>query len=321
MSTQEKEPTERVGKRTRRGLLVGAAGAAAAVAAASLAKAAPADAADGNPVLIGNVNSASTVTEIDSTSEGLKVFTNNGAAVRALGDTLGLLGTGDVGVEGQSFGGEGVLGTVTLSGTGVHGTTPDAGGYGVHGENTGSGAGVYATSASGEGAYAQSGSTAGTTPGQTQNGVHGVSDSGSGAGVFGEHMNGGAAVQGNSLSGNGKGVLGVGPIGIAGLPTSGGTALLGTTSFDGTGIAVHAAGPAQFDLSGLATIAAGKSTVTITQVSLRSGSLILATLQNKVTGIYVASAVPSVSGQKVTINLNKAVPAGKTAKVAWFVVN
>jgi len=31
--------------------------------------------------------------------------------------------------------------------------------------------------------------------------------------------------------------------------------------------------------------------------------------------------VPNVTGSKVTINLNKAVPAGKTAKVAWFVVN
>jgi hypothetical protein len=214
-----------------------------------------------------------------------------------------------------------VLGTAPISGTGVHGVTGDPGGYGVHGENTGGGAGAFATSASGEGLYAQSGSTPGTTPGQTRDGVHGVTDSGNDAGVFGEHMNGGAAVQGNSLSGNGKGVLGIGAIGVAGLPMSGGTAILGTTSFDGTGIAVHAAGPAQFDLSGLATIAAGKSTATITQVSLRSGSLILATLQNKVTGIYVASAVPSVSGQKVTINLNKAVPSGKTAKVAWFVVN
>ena len=321
MAMEEREPAGRPTKRSRRDLIAGAAGAAAVVAAASLAKATPAQAADGNPVLIGEINSASNVTEIDSTSEGLKVSTNNGAAVRALGDTLGLLGFGDTGVEGQSFGGEGVLGTVAISGTGVHGTTPDTGGYGVHGENSGGGAGVYGTSVSGEGVYAQSGSTPGTDPGQTRNGVHGVTDAANYASIFGEHVNGGTAVQGNSLSGNGKGVLGLGATGVFGLPTSGGTGVLGSTSFDGSGIAVYAAGPAKFDLSGLATIAAGNSTVTLTQVSLRSGSLILATLQNKVTGIYVASAVPNVTGSKVTINLNKVVPSGKTAKVAWFVVN
>jgi hypothetical protein len=35
----------------------------------------------------------------------------------------------------------------------------------------------------------------------------------------------------------------------------------------------------------------------------------------------VAYAVPNISLSKITINLNKLVPLGKTAKVAWFVVN
>jgi hypothetical protein len=44
------------------------------------------------------------------------------------------------------------------------------------------------------------------------------------------------------------------------------------------------------------------------------------------TGIYGESgsavgATPNVSLSKITINLNNVVPSGKTAKVAWFVVN
>jgi hypothetical protein len=55
-------------------------------------------------------------------------------------------------------------------------------------------------------------------------------------------------------------------------------------------------------------------------VSLRAGSLVLATVQNNA-GVSVAYVVPNVSGSKITINLDKVVPVGKTAKVAWFVVN
>jgi hypothetical protein len=35
----------------------------------------------------------------------------------------------------------------------------------------------------------------------------------------------------------------------------------------------------------------------------------------------VAYVVPNAAGSSFTINLNKAVPSGKTAKVGWFVVN
>ena len=55
-------------------------------------------------------------------------------------------------------------------------------------------------------------------------------------------------------------------------------------------------------------------------MSLRSTSLVLATVQNNA-GVSVAYVVPNVSLSKITINLNKVVPSGKTAKVAWFVVN
>jgi hypothetical protein len=51
---------------------------------------------------------------------------------------------------------------------------------------------------------------------------------------------------------------------------------------------------------------------------------VLATLQNSVAGVYVASAVPNPGTGQVTINLNKApgtATAPKTATVAWFVVS
>ncbi len=46
----------------------------------------------------------------------------------------------------------------------------------------------------------------------------------------------------------------------------------------------------------------------------------LATVQSNA-GVVVQSAVPNASKSKITIALNKAVPTGKTAVVAWFVVN
>ena len=67
--------------------------------------------------------------------------------------------------------------------------------------------------------------------------------------------------------------------------------------------------------------AAGKSTATHTSVTLASTSLVLANLQNNLPGVYVEAVVPNVSGHSFEIVLSKAVPAGKTAKVAWFIVN
>lgn len=66
---------------------------------------------------------------------------------------------------------------------------------------------------------------AGTTPGQTRHGIHGVTDASAHAGVFAEHMAGGIGVHAESqvkplVS---KGVLGIGYTGVQGIPLSGGT--------------------------------------------------------------------------------------------------
>jgi hypothetical protein len=57
----------------------------------------------------------------------------------------------------------------------------------------------------------------------------------------------------------------------------------------------------------------------VTGVALTAASLVLATLQQNLSGVYVRSAVPNVAGSSFTINLSKAPSA--SAKVAWFVVN
>jgi len=79
------------------------------------------------------------------------------------------------------------------------------------------------------------------------------------------------------------------------------------------------AGIAAFSRSGTLTVAAGSSSGTVTGVALGAASLVLATLQQNLSGVYVRSAVPNVPGSSFTIHLSKAVSA--SAKVAWFVVN
>jgi hypothetical protein len=84
-------------------------------------------------------------------------------------------------------------------------------------------------------------------------------------------------------------------------------------------------GPATFDCSGVVgiTFPATSATVSVPEGLSRS-SLVLATMQNLVSGVYVAAAVPNTATGTVTITLNKAPGSStspRTAKVAWFVVN
>jgi len=130
------------------------------------------------------------------------------------------------------------------------------------------------------------------------NGI-GVSGAGGGTGdgVLGQ-AGAGSGVHGKATAAAGVGVLAEN--------TAGGTALKAT-------------GPAVFSRSGLLTVAAGSAKGTVTGVALTAASLVLATLQQDKTGLYVRSAVPNVAGSSFTINLSKSVTASIT--VAWFVVN
>jgi hypothetical protein len=199
------------------------------------------------------------------------------------------------------------------------GQTTFSGGIGVDGfciTGAGTGSGVRGQIDSGDGVSG--------IAGVGGNGVHGMfqGSTTSGFGVFGEHSSGGVAIQGNSTTASSAstGVLGYGQTGVFGLALSGGTGVLASQAFDGTGVGLQVAGPANFTRSGIVSIAAGKKAATVTGMPMTASSLVLATLQNNA-GVSVAYVLPSVPGSSFTINLTKAVPAGKTAKVAWFIVN
>jgi hypothetical protein len=225
----------------------------------------------------------------------------NGPGVHATanGSGTGVIGLGGpssgVGVSGFGGGfGTGVTGKGGAgSGTGVTGTGGSGNGAGVRGNATGSGTGMVGQGgpSSGVGVSGQGGGSAG----------HGVTGSGggTGAGMWGTGGgSGGPGVRGTAASASGAGVLAEN--------TAGGTAL-------------QVSGPAVFAGSGILTVAAGSSKATKTGVTLTSASLVLVTLQQHATGVYVLAAVPNTAGSSFTVYLSQAVSAA--TKVAWFVVN
>jgi hypothetical protein len=86
------------------------------------------------------------------------------------------------------------------------------------------------------------------------------------------------------------------------------------------GTALQVKGRATFSRSGRLNVPAGFSGFGITGIHLTSSSLVLATVQNRI-GVFVEAAVPNPAHSQFSIFLNKVVPPGKTAKVAWFIVN
>jgi hypothetical protein len=206
------EPTEGM-RRSRRGLI---AGALALLGGEALARAKPARAGTDGDVVLGGFNSASGPTSIAIAS---------GA------------GANDAFVVEADFGG------VAVTASNVDASHPA-----VQAVNTGAGPGLTAhshpaaASSAGEGVYAQSGNTDGTTPGHTRNGVHGVTDSPSDSGVWGENVNGGYGVFGSTSTsgiGGGAGAAGLnngsGP-GVRGASQSG----AGVLGYGGTSEGVYA---------------------------------------------------------------------------------
>jgi hypothetical protein len=272
--------------RTRRAILAGALGAAAAVGIDAVARPRPAAAI--SYVVLGGDNSETTGTRITNTTTD--VFR---VAFKASASGL------SNGVEGQSDAGVGVSG-ISNSGNAVVGSST-------------SGMGVFAEGDAG-GALGRS---------NVGNGVIGYTYSAAASGVYGEGKSGGYGVAGRSNAG----------------PFSGTAATLGENTAYGIGVwaraahgvglfaeAVHpdaialkADGATQFKRSGILTIGAGTATVTKTGIRIDAGTLVLTTLQQNRTGVWIQSAVPNASGDSFTIRLNKVV-AGDT-KVAWFLVN
>jgi len=194
---------------------------------------------------------------------------------------------------------------------------------------TGSGNGLDGSTDSGDGVLGHSNSGDGVVGSSNSgSGVAGVTSSSSGSGVFGFNGGAGNGVFGNVHNSGASGVYGQNDgtgFGVAGR-ANGGVGTLGDSA-DGVGVwassqhatALKVTGRAQFSRSGVLTVAAGKSTATQAGVALTRASLVLATVQQDRPGVWVRSAVPTVTAHSFTVHLSRTVPA--RTRVAWFVVN
>ncbi len=126
---------------------------------------------------------------------------------------------------------------------------------------------------------------------------------------------GGTGVDANGLGEGATGVFGEGAIGVWG---DGATGVRASTP--GTGTALQVFGKATFTRSGKLTITAGKASTRKYDVALTPESIILATVQNNIAGVWVTRAVQATA-TSFLVYLNKAVPSGQTVTVGWFVVN
>jgi hypothetical protein len=248
---------------------------------------------------------------------GLNSGNGSGVWGRAVNGGTGVYGenfqTGN-GVRGYSAGGDGVQGTsgnanrsgiyaVNIAGGyGLVGRTTSANHPAVWGDNQGTNDGVLGTSVG----SAHSG-VAGTNNGGG-NGVYGHANNSAASGVYGQNDGTGYGVAGRALIGTG--ILG--------------------DSANGTGVwansqnatALKVSGKAQFSRSGVATVAGTSTTpsksVRVT-LPITAKSMMTATLQKYVPGVFVVAAVPNVTGGYFTIYLNKSVTTS-VGPISWMVV-
>jgi hypothetical protein len=174
----------------------------------------------------------------------------------------------------------------------------------------GDGLNVIATSPGVRGIYASAPGIG--VDGNGPTGVRGVS-SGSGDGVDGVANNSCCSAVFGKNDGTGNGVAGQADTGTGVLAASTG------------GIALKVDGKAQFSRSGIVTITYPAKSKVVSGVPLTGKSLVLATQQKFLAGVYVVAAVPNLSGSSnsFTIYLSKApgtsaVP--KSVTVAWQVI-
>jgi hypothetical protein len=280
--------------RSRRAILLAAAGGTAAVVADSIAR--PGSVIAGpTPIYRNQYNQPVTMTTgVNNATNGQDVFTANS---QANGTAFLGYSVSGVGVSGTSGGGEdGVIGT-SDSGRGVHGASNS--GYGVfgesggsvaiHGEHLASGVGVEGTSASGPGILGFSSSKAGVKgtgriglqgdAGPTQTAVHGFV---------------------------GSTAAPLPPTGVGVVAQAQSASL----------VALHVKGRAKFDRSGVVTVASGTSSVTKTLAGVTTTSLVLAVLGQDRAGVWVRAAVPSAGKFKVILNKN----VSRATKVTYIVL-
>jgi hypothetical protein len=213
------------------------------------------------------------------------------------GENLGGLGYGVVGRTNSSER-PAVWGDNTGGGDGVQGFTGGSGSSAVFGKNTGGGKGVFGSSASGNGV--EGGST-------SANGVQGESASNTASGVYGQNSATGYGVAGRANAG----------IGTLGDSANG----IGVWANSQNALALKVSGKTQLSRSGVATVAgtasAPQNSVRVS-IPITAKSMMTATLQNYVPGVFVVAAVPNVAGGYFTIYLNKKVST-TVGPISWIV--
>jgi len=205
------------------------------------------------------------------------------------------------GIPAQATNGDPVIAGQYVSATATTGILANSSGSVFDGENGGSGSGVNGYSNGGSGVLGD---------GNFGSGVEGFSSGGNGvyghvstsaSGVYGENIGTGFGVAGRAN--NGVGVL--------------------ADSLNGAALRVN--GKAEFSRSGnTVTITYPAKSKTVTGLSLSSNSIVFATLQRYLAGVYVVAAVPNPGAGSFTIYLNKAPGTSTTPKsvtVGWFVVD
>ena len=262
-----------------------------------------AGATQGQPVIAGAVNTETSETVLHNTAEAATCGGGPfGASGLAACGFQGVYGEGVIGLYGSSKGSGAVQG--------VFGFTDQADGWGVRGRNAGGGVGILGFSNGGAGV-------------RGEGGVGGTGLFGTGStGVYGEGTENGVQAQGGTFGvfaeGTDYGTYSKGPsygvFGQASTNTGVGVAAVAT----GSGRGLSVIGKAEFSRSGRAVVQSGQSSVTVSNVSLSAKSLVLATAQKSVAGIYVQAAVPNVNAKTITIYLNGSV--GANYPVAWFIV-
>jgi len=301
--------------RSRRAAIGAVVAASAGIAGTMLASSSPAGAAtpeDDTPLLLGVVNQATSSTGLQNTdgpcfnvnsTSGSDVFTatdDSGQNVTAVSGYA----TSGTGVFGSSTSNSGVLGLST-SGVGVVGQSNSS--YGVEGSTgqpdtsqTG-GAGVIGID------YSEPGSTG--VSGSSRNGVGVNGTSYASAGVVGQTS--GDLASGVSASDNSQG----GGYGLSAY-TNSGIAIFGNASTpEATGLQIF--GPSQFSTAATATIPKGKESVTVDVSFVVPGDFVLATMQEYVSGYFVAAAVAGKG--TVTVYLNQVTHVARP--VAFFVIS
>jgi hypothetical protein len=152
------------------------------------------------------------------------------------------------------------------------------------------------------------------------NGVSGSSAAFNASGVYGENTAAGFGTYGRSNNfGGGTGVFGEGffGVGVQGHSQQG----TGIKAITASGTAFEAQGRVKFSTAGLTSVAVGANQATVTPgVDLVTGSMILCTLESNQTAISIQRVTKNTMTNTFKVFLSKTVAAGKTAKIAWFVI-